>query len=469
MTNRAATLLRGIHALAWPVLVAQLATMALAVIDAVMAGRFSTDDLAAVGIGSAMYVSVFVPFMGVLLAISPSVSQLHGAGELGSIGEEVRQAGWLAAALTVVSIVLFLYPEPLLTLSQVPPEVEAKVRDYLAMAAWGMPAALGIRLFTGYTTAVSLPRALMVLTLAGLAIKVPLNWVLVFGRLGAPPMGAAGCALATSIVNTLMCLAGWAWCALAAGTRPHRVFARFSWPQWPAQRRLLAVGVPIGLTILFDVTAFTFMALLIARLGPVSSAAHQIAANVAAVLYMLPLALGTAVSVLVGQAVGAHRFGTARETGVIGLVVALVLAVLCGTAIALAAPWVVAAYTEDDMVRRLATGLLAIVAVYHVFDALLVVAVSALRGYKRTVVALVCNALGLWSIGLGGGYLIGLTDRVDLSWIGLATPLGVPGLWIGAVTGILVGTIGVIGYYLAVSTPERARRRQREMEGAAAA
>ncbi|MCC6868510.1 MAG: MATE family efflux transporter, partial [Burkholderiales bacterium] len=435
----------------------QLAVMAYAVIDTVMAGRYGTDDLAAVGIGASIYFSVFVALMGVLLAVTPIAAQLLGAGRAAAIGETIRQAGWLAVALSALSIAIFSWPEPFLALSEPPPAVEAKVRAYLAIAAWGAPAALGFRLFASYTTAVSLPRAMMVLNFVGLAVKVPLNVVFVFGELGAPAMGAAGCALATTIANWLVCILAWAWCWRAPGYRRYAVFARGSPPRWRDQRELLALGVPIGVTILVDVTAFTFMALFVARLGAINSAAHQIAANVAALMYMLPLSLGTAVSVLVGQAIGARAFVLARKTGAIGIGLALVLAIVAGTALALGANGVASLYSSDVAVDALAATLLTIVGVYHCFDAVLVAAVSALRGYKRTVVPLLCNAVGLWGVGLAGGYALGLTDAIDLRWLGRATPLGTPGFWVAAVAGTCVAALGIVSYFFAISAAERSR------------
>jgi MATE family multidrug resistance protein len=244
-----------IYRLAWPVLVAQLAVMAYAVIDTLMAGRYATDDLAAVGIGASIYFSVFVALMGVLLAVSPTVAQLLGARRYDDIGEQVRQAMWLTLALAVLSIFVFRYPEPLLAMSGASPAVAEKVRAYLDLAAWGAPAGLGFRLFASYTTAVSLPRVMMALNLVGLALKVPLNWVFVFGHLGAPEMGAAGCALSTTLVNWIICILAWVWCGLSPAYRRHAVFSRWSWPRWDDQRRLIVLGVPIGLTFLVDVTA----------------------------------------------------------------------------------------------------------------------------------------------------------------------------------------------------------------------
>jgi MATE family multidrug resistance protein len=446
-----------IYDLAWPVLVAQLAVMAYGVIDTLMAGRYGTDDLAAVGIGASIYFSVFVGLMGVLLAVTPSVAQLLGAGRHAEIGEEVRQGMWLTLALAFVSVLVFRYPEPLLALSQAPPVLADKVRSYLAVAAWGAPAGLAFRLFASYTTAVSLPRVMMGLNLLGLGLKLPLNWMFIFGHWGAPELGATGCALSTALVNWLVCLLAWLLCAFAADYRPHRVFARWSWPRWREQGRLLALGVPIGGSFLVDVTAFTFMALFVARLGAVNSAAHQIAANVAAVMYMLPLSVGSAVGVLVGQAIGARELARARSTGIMGIALGLGLAVASATMLATGAPAVAAFYSTDVNVRAIAAGLLVLVAGYHLFDALQAVTINALRGYKRAVIPLVVNVVGLWLVGLAGGYAIGLTDTLRLPAFGLATPMGVRGFWIAAMTGMAVASGCILVYFLLVSTPRRAR------------
>jgi len=446
-----------IYELAWPVLISQLATMAYAVIDTMMAGRASTDDLAAIGLGSAIYFSVFVGLMGVLLAVSPTVAHLLGAGRHGEVGEQVRQAAWLTLVLAVVSILVFRFPEPFLALSAPPPAVADKVRAYLAIAAWGVPAGLAFRLFSGYTTAVSRPRIMMVLNLVGLALKIPLNDVFIFGHAGAPAMGAAGCALATALVNWIVCILAWLRVRFAEDYRPHAVFARWSWPRWRDQWHLLALGVPIGGTFLVDVTAFTFMALFIARLGAVNSAAHQIAANVAAAMYMLPLSIGIAVTVLVGHAVGARKPTLARATGLTGIALALAFGCTGASLLGLGSHLVADLYTPDPKVQALASALLLFVACYHVFDALQAVIVNALRGYKRAVVPLAVNMACMWGIGLGGGYVIGLTTMVDLGFLGLATPLGVRGLWAGAIAGMALSTISILAYFVSVTAPRHAQ------------
>jgi MATE family, multidrug efflux pump len=172
---------------------------------------------------------------------------------------------------------------------------------------------------------------MMALNLLGLALKVPLNWMFIFGHWGAPEMGSTGCALSTTLVNWAICALAWLRVGTSAAYRQHHVFSQWSWPRWRDQRHLLALGLPIGGTFFVDVTAFTFMALFVARLGAATSAAHQIAANVAAVMYMVPLAMANAVGVLVGQAIGARNFALARSTGVTGLALALGIAAAAAT------------------------------------------------------------------------------------------------------------------------------------------
>jgi len=430
--------------LAWPVFVAQIAIMGNGVIDTVMAGRYGTLDLAGVGIGASIYVTLFVTLMGVLVALMPTAAQLYGARRYAEVGEEVRQSAWLAMWLAAIALVLLTHPGPLIALSKLTPEVDAKVRAYLDLIAWGVPAALLLRIFQGFSTAVSRPRAVMTLNLIGLALKVPLNWMFMYGKLGLPPLGGAGCALATSIIAWLTCGFAWAWCALEPGYRRYGVFARWSWPSARAQWQLVALGVPIGATFFVDVTAFTFMALFVARFGALWSGAHQIAANLAALCFMLPLAVGHASSVLVGQALGAREPARGRATATTGVLIGLACGLVIGSTIYLAAGEITPLYTSDSAVQAAAVRLLALVAVYHMFDAVQAVAANVVRAYKRAAVPMLIYGVALWGVGLGGGYLLGVAP-VDLP--GLPGPLGAYGFWLAATVGIAL-TAALMTVYL---------------------
>jgi MATE family multidrug resistance protein len=436
--------------LGWPVLVAQLAVLANGVIDTIMAGRYGTLDLAAVGVGASVYITVFVAFMGVLLGLTPVVAQHVGAGRDAAIGEDVRQGAWLALALAIPALAVLAFPGPILAVSRLDPDVEAKAREYLAAIAWGVPAALAFRVFTSFTTAVSMPRVVMALNLAALALKVPLNALFMYGGFGLPEMGAAGLAAATSVIAWLVAIAAWTWAFLAPHYLRFGVFAHGSPPRRAALAHLAAVGLPIGLTFLVDVSAFTFMSLFIARLGPLAIAGHQIAANLAALTYMVPLALGNAGAVVVGQAIGANHYGRARHAGVVALGLGVAVAIPIAAVLFFGRDAIADLYTNDASVAAAAASLIALVAGYHIADALQGVVVNVLRGYKKTIVPMIVYAIALWGVGLAGGYALGLT-QVELPILEAVTPLGARGFWIAATASVALAGAVVTAYFLWMS------------------
>jgi MATE family multidrug resistance protein len=437
-------MLRELFHLAWPVLIAQLAVMSNGVIDTVMAGRLWPIDLAAVGIGASIYFTVFVTAMGVLIALTPNVAHLYGSGDQALIGEEVRQSAWLALLLGVAVILLMRYPEPFLMLSQLTPEVELKVRAYLDALSWSVIPSLLFRVFYGFASGIGKPRPIMMFNLLGVALKVPLNLLFVYGGLGMPAMGGPGCAVSTAVIGTLSCLLAWSWCAYNAEYRPYRIFRDLSGPKPAKMLELLGLGLPIGVTFFVDVTAFTFMALFIARLGPATSGAHQIASNLAALVFMLPLSLGNAASVLAGQALGAGDARRARHAGVAGIVSCLGFGLLTCLLLWLGAETIAGLYTNNAEVRAGAALLIGYVAVYHVFDALQTAGVSVLRGYKKTSVPMAIYVVALWGVGLAGGYLLGLTDS-------LGPARRAPGFWLAALLSLALAGGLVTAYFLRVS------------------
>ena len=434
--------------LAWPMLIAQVAVVLNGVIDTVMAGRLSRLDLAAIGVGSAIYISVFVAIIGVLLALPPMIAHLHGAGQQDDIGEEVRQMAWLTLGLMVVVLVLLKNPQPLLALAHLQPAVETKVIAYLDALAWGIPAQLAFRVLYGFCSGIGKPRPIMVLNLIGLALKIPLNLVFMTGDFGIPAMGAAGCGIASSLIAWIICLIGWNWCRNEPNYAAYAIFSRWSAPHPSRLVALLRLGLPIGATFLVDVTAFTFMALFIARLGPTASGAHQIAASLTALLYMLPLAIGQAAGILAGQALGRGDPDTARHIGLTGLAMGLGCAVCVSLLLSFGNHAIAALYSHDHEVQQLAAHLLAIVAIYHLADGLQAVVVNLLRGYKKALLPMLIYAVFLWGFGLAGGVMLGLSDV-------LGPPRGAAGFWIAAVGGLAIAGMLVTAYWWRIATHQR--------------
>ncbi|WP_250472526.1 MATE family efflux transporter [Caballeronia sp. GAFFF1] len=438
---------RTIAALAWPVLIGQLAVIAFGVIDTAMVGRFSATDLAALGLGSSVYISIYIGLTGILVALQPIAGQLFGAGRESEIGEETRQALWLAVALTVIGFALLFFPEPLLSLAKAPPALHERTVQYLRILSFGLPASLAFRVYSSLTNAVGKPRLVMFLQVGGLLLKFPLNTWFIFGGAGVPALGGPGCALASTLINWVLAAVGMTVLVKFEFFRPFGIFSRFSWPVFRRQVALLRLGIPMGLSYLIEVTSYTFMALFISRFGTTTLAGHQIAGNLGAVLYMTPLAIGIASSTLVSQALGARRFDEAASISRHGIGMACVLAFVYGVILLAARPHIIAAYTPDANVIAAAMPLVLIIVFYHLCDALQITTAFILRAYKVTLVPTIIYAIALWGIGLGGGYLLGFD-------VGGAVPAwlqGARGFWIANSLSLGVAGVGLFVYWRRVS------------------
>ncbi|WP_211097357.1 MATE family efflux transporter [Herbaspirillum sp. ST 5-3] len=435
--------IRRIGALAWPLLIGQLAVIANGVIDTAMTSRFSATDLAALAVGTSIYISIFVGLNGVLAALSPVIGQLFGAQRFKAIGAEVKQGIWLALFLTVIGCLALLFPQPLLSLAHASSALNDKASLYLRILALALPATLGFRIYASLNTAIGRPKMVMALQIGALALKVPLNALFIFGGFGIPALGGPGCAVATGITVWVMFLI----CGLIVRVNPsYRLFGVFGTglvgPVWTAQRELLKLGIPMGLSYLIEVTAFTFMALFIARLGDIAVAGHQITANFGTVLYMIPLAIANATGTLVAQSVGARDLSTARRIGYAGIRLAAVLSVTIGCIVWLARGAIVRAYTPNEAVIAAALPLYVFIAFYQLFDAVQVTTAFVLRAYKVAVIPTLMYAVALWGVGLGSGYVLGLNP------FGISPRVlqGAAGFWMGNSAALALVGAGLLWY-----------------------
>ena len=436
--------------LGWPLFIANLAVVGNGTIDTIMAGRLSATDLAAVAVGSSIYVSVYIGLMGVLQALSPIAGHHFGARRWRAIGDDLQQALWLSLFLAIAGLPIVLATGPWLSFAQVQTDVASIATTYLHAIAFGLPAALASRTFVALNAAVSRPKITMMINVFALVLKVPLNEIFMSGAGPIPAMGGAGAGVATGLL-------AWVTLALSVGVwRLDPFFQRFHSerihrPRWVSQRDLLKLGIPIGLSVAFEVTSFTFMAVLIARLGTASVAGHQVVANVAAILFMVPLALGVATSVLVAQSLGAGAPRVARVAALRGFRLSIGIALGAALAVWLLREPLVALYTNDAAVSAVALSLIGWAAVFHVFDAVQGVSGFALRGYKNTFWPMVIYGVSLWGVGLLGGYWIALYD----------TPLGAPrgalGFWEAATVALGIAAFSLA--WLAGAVSRRAAQR----------
>jgi multidrug resistance protein, MATE family len=438
-----------IATLAWPVLIGQLAIIAFGVLDTAMVGRYSALDLASLGLGNSIYISVYMALSGILIALMPIAGHLFGAGRSNEIGNEVRQAFWLAAGLSVIGVAVLAWPAPLLRLADAPPELAGRTTAYLQILAIGVPAGLVFRVFNSLSTAISKPRMVMTLQVIDLAIKVPFNTWFIFGGWGIPALGGPGSALATTLINFGSAAIGLFLIARHRDYRALAVFERFCWPQWRHQLALLKLGLPMGLSYLIEVTSYTFMAIFITHFGTRVLAGHQIAANLGAVLYMTPLAIGIATSTLVSQTLGARDPVQARALGLHGILMAGGMAVVLTSLVLSLRHQIIAAYTPDSLVAAAALPLVTIVAFYHLFDAIQCSTGFALRGYKITTIPTIIYAVALWGVGLGGGYVLGFNVPGTLPELFT----GARGFWFANMASLVIAATSLLIYWLRISNP----------------
>lgn len=415
------------------VLVGQLAVMAFGVADTIIAGRHSDTALAALSVGSAIYISVYVGLIGIVQALLPIWAELLGANRLRAIGKSVRQSIYLCSLITVVGMAALLFPGALLKWAQVPAAMLAEVKAYLTVLAFAFAPALLFRLYSTLNQSLGRPMLVTSLQVAALFVKIPLSIWFVAGGGGIAPMGAVGCAWATLIVSYLLLVLAVVMLRTQRMYKPLSLWRKFERPDWSHIGHFTRLGIPAGLAYFVEITSFTLMALFIARLGTVASASHQIAASVAAVLYMVPLSVAIACSARTSYWLGSGRPEKAKDIVVLGIKIALSFAAFLACSLATAAAFIANAYSTNPEIIAIAASLLLWVACYHVADALQAICAFLLRCYGVTIAPLVVYAVGLWGLGLLGGYQLTYSH---LTWVqSEQTPTS---FWIASTAGIML-------------------------------
>ena len=455
--QRVRTELRTLLALATPIIIAQLAYTAVGFVDTVMSGRYSARDLAAVALGNSIWVPVFLLMTGILLATTPKVAQRFGAGQHGEIGPLVRQALWLALAVGALAGTLLWNAEFVLHLMKVDADLIAPTMGYLHGVAFGMPCVALFHVLRCYSDGLGRTRPAMVVGLLGLLMNIPLNYVLIYGKLGLPPLGSTGCGWATALAMLFM-LSGMLWWVRRApaytATTP---LQRFDWPDWSLIKRLLGIGLPIGIAVFAESSIFAVIALLIGGLGATVVAGHQIALNFASLVFMIPYSIGMAATVRVGQALGREQPREARFAAGVSIATALAYACVSATCMLLMLEPIARIYSSAPEVIEVAVALIVYAALFQFSDAIQVTAAGALRGYQDTRATMILTLFAYWGIGLPVGYLLGLTDL-------LGAASGPAGLWQGLIVGLTCAAL-----MLTLRLKSNARRRIRVQPMASAA
>ncbi|WP_138437287.1 MATE family efflux transporter [Marinobacter shengliensis] len=431
---------RTLAILGGPILIAQVAQMANGVIDTVMAGHASARDLAAVGIGSSLWMPLFLFFMGMLGALQPIISGYNGARQHSKIMPATWQGIYIAAGGTVIMALLLTNVHPVLAMLKMDTETAGITQGYLNAFAWGIPALLLMNALRGLTDGLGHTRVIMAFSVLSTLINLPLNYIFIYGKLGLPAMGGVGCGWATSLSNGTAAIALLIYLNRSRTFRQFHLLADWVKPNWRGIRYILGIGVPIGFTIFVEASMFSVIALFLAPLGPVIVAGHQIALNVVSLLFMLPLSIGMALTLRVSFLVGARAPDTARLISRSSLILASAVALIFATLLFVFSAQIAALYTGDQAVRDVTIRLLAFAAMFQVADVIQVTCISALRGYKDTRIPMFIMLFSFWGVGLPLGYVLTFTD---LLW----PALGAAGFWVGLTAGLTSASV-LLGWRL---------------------
>ncbi|WP_448549937.1 MATE family efflux transporter [Thalassotalea fusca] len=421
--------------LAYPILIAQLIQNLMGFADTVMAGRVSPTDMAAVAVASSVWLPLILTIYGLIMALAAIVSQLAGAKKFGDVAKPVYQTGWIALFLGCMLIVLFYLASPFIEQHvSLEPKLKSLMFDYLNYIVWGAPAFCLYLVLRNYAEGLSHTKPTMIISIIGLIINIPANYIFIYGEFGAPQLGGAGCGIATALVYWVMFIAMFIYVLVSKKLKHAPLFNQFYWPDWSEIKIVLSIGIPIAMSLLFEVSLFAVVAIILAPFGAEVVASHQIAINFSGLVFMVPLSLAMAVTIKVGFAVGNDDFEGAKQLCKDSVAFGLLIAVITAFGTLLFREQIASIYTTDIEVLTLAANLMFLAALFQFSDAIQVISAGALRGYKDTKSILYITFIAYWIIGLSLGATLGLTD-----WI--VDPIGPYGFWVGFISGLTAAAI----------------------------
>ena len=376
---------RQLLALAIPVILAQVAQTAMGFVDTIMAGAVSATDMAAVAVGTSVWLPAILFGHGLILALTPVVAQLNGSGRRDRIARQVRQAYWLAALVAVlIMAVLWNAGYMIRAMHNIDPALTDKAVGYLRALLWGAPGYLFFQVARNQCEGLSKTKPGMVMGFIGLLVNIPVNYIFIYGHFGMPALGGVGCGVATASVYWVIFIVMRLWIKRARSMRDITLPGYFSAPDWAVLKRLTLLGLPVALALFFEVTLFAVVALLVSPLGIVDVAGHQIALNFSSLMFVLPLSLGVATTIRVGFRLGQGSVEAAKVAAWTGQGVGIMMAACTALFTVTFREQIALLYNDNPQVVALAAQLMLLAAVYQFSDSIQVIGSGILRGYKDT-------------------------------------------------------------------------------------
>ncbi|WP_428773533.1 MATE family efflux transporter [Vibrio sp.] len=420
---------KNLVSLATPVLIASVAQTGMGFVDTVMAGGVSPIDMAAVSVAASIWLPSILFGMGLLMALVPIVAQLNGSLRTSKIPYEIQQGIYLALVVSLPTILVLMQTRTILTWMDVESLLANISVGYMDAVIYAVVPFLLFQALRSLTDGMSLTKPAMVIGFIGLLLNIPLNWIFVYGKFGITPYGGIGCGIATAIVYWAMFFMLLGYVVYAKRLQKVKTLEQFYAPNLSAMIRLTKLGFPVAAALFFEVSIFAIIALLIAPLGSLIVAAHQVAMNFSSLVFMLPMSIASAVSIRVGHQLGEEDVDGAAIASRIGLLFGLSIASVTALLTLTFRESIALLYTDDAEVIAYAGQLLLFAAIYQCTDAVQVIAAGALRGYKDMTAIFNRTFIAYWLLGLPSGYILANTN-----WFG--EPLGASGFWIGLIVGL---------------------------------
>ncbi|HVL09037.1 MAG TPA: MATE family efflux transporter [Burkholderiaceae bacterium] len=417
-------------ALAWPLVIAQLAQNMLHTTDVILLGWLGSEYLAAGTLATTFIMPFLVGGVGVIGAVAPLVAQARGKRDIKAVRRVVRQGCWAAIVLAALLVPLVLQIKPIYQALGQDPEATEMANQFIQIAAWSLFPAFGIISFRSLMSAYDATRAILVITVLGVLVNAVTAYVLIFGHFGFPRLELRGAAIATTLTNVVMLIAMVLYVVGHPKLKRFHVLVRFWKPDWPRFREIFRIGTPIGLTVVAEVGMFTAAALLMGRLGTDEVAAHAIALQCASIAFMVPLGLGVAATVRVGMAYGRGDAEGIRKAGWTSFAMGTAFMTLSCISFLTLGPHIVTVFLDPHVAANansltLAASFLIVAGVFQLVDGAQVVAAHSLRGLSDTKVPMLLAIVGYWMVGLPVAYVLGFVA----DWKGV-------GIWIGLAAGL---------------------------------
>lgn len=423
--------------LAGPVVVTQLTQMGIGTIDVLMLGAYSKDALAASALGLSLYYAMWVLAMGPAVAVQPMIAHILGADRSNMIGvrHAVRMALWAIIAMTPLQIAFLWYAGDMLKAIGQPEDLAANAGLFVQMLAYGFVFTTAFNVLRGYATALSRPNAPLIVMGLTIAFNALVAYALIFGHFGAPRMGLMGAGIASAASFAFSFIAMLGVIFLTPDLARYKIFQDFFTPHWVSLKEVIRLGMPIALTIIFEAMFFNVGTMMMGYFGTDSVAAHQVALNVVALLFMVPLGVATAATVRIGLAAGAGDEPRIRRAGGAAMLISLSFMSLMGIVLALAAPSIIGLYLDADLpenaeVIALAVLFLRIGAAFQIFDTMQVVASLSLRGLKDANAPMWIAGASYWLVGTPLAWFLAFHLKMQGMgvWIAFVIALAIAGI-----------------------------------------